>query len=178
MKKKYNKIKQGFSLVEVLISLLVLSIGISSVLFLMTANTKNSINAKNQIIASGLAQEGIELVRNLKDNNPATFTTDITTQNDYRIDYTFSYDAFRNSNNASNAQKQLFLNGNGFYSHSNGVGAISTKFYRKISVSIATVSLKKVATITSYVSWNDSGIPAVCNVANKCVSVVAVLPDL
>ncbi|HAR99643.1 MAG: hypothetical protein US57_C0010G0010 [Candidatus Moranbacteria bacterium GW2011_GWC2_37_73] len=183
MEKKYNKIKRGFSLVEVLISLLVLSIGISSVLFLMTANTKNSINAKNQIIASELAQEGIELVRNLKDNGEATLDALNalgSPYNDKRIDYTSSA-----LNMGVGTDKRLYLNG-GFYTHTNGAGSVPTKFYRTIYLTVTgtkALSTREIE-VTSYVTWKNNGFasitgfPGTCNIANNCVSVKAVFPDL
>lgn len=171
--------KKGFSLVEVLFAILVLSVGIAAVAVLMTGNIKNSITAKNQIVASELAQEGLELVRNLKDNNP-TFTTDVVNGSDYSVDYKSDYTAFIASN-VSTGEKELFSNG-GFFSHS---GSTPTKFFRKIAVSIATdLDGKKTANVTSYVTWNGTGFsaitgfPATCNIANQCVSVVSVLPDL
>lgn len=181
MEKKYNKIKRGFSLVEVLISLLVLSFGISGVLFLMTANTKNSINAKNQIIASELAQEGIELIRNLKDNEDAALNAlnaAGSPYNDRSIDIGSS--ALNNG-----GDKRLYLNG-GFYTHANGVGSIPTKFYRMLYLTVTGVApLTREIEVTSYVTWKNNGftsilagLPGTCTVANSCVSVVAVFPDL
>ena len=173
--------KHGFSLIEVMISVFVLSLGLVAVSILMTSNIRSSENAKNQIIASQLAQEGIELVRNLKDNNP-TFTTDIASENNYRIDYTSNYEAFKNSNDNDDIKKKLYLDSNKFYSHDNSGQA--TRFFRKIKIDITTDGTLKTATATSYVTWNNSGFSTIsgfpnnCTVGNKCVSVVSVMPDL
>ncbi|NTW27210.1 MAG: prepilin-type N-terminal cleavage/methylation domain-containing protein [Candidatus Moranbacteria bacterium] len=176
------KNKKGFSLVEVLISLLILSVGVAAVSVLMTNNIKNSITAKNQVIAAQLAQEGVELVKNLKDNQLATvFTTnaDITANHtDYRIDLNSDFATFSGSSGATN--KQLYLN-TGIFSHTINVASKPTKFFRQIAVVITIVDAKRVATVTSYVTWNGTGVPlplSSCNVATKCVSIVAVLPDL
>jgi type IV pilus modification protein PilV len=168
--KKQKSFKQGFSLVEVLVTILVLAFGISAVTLLMTNNIKASQDAKNQIIAAQLAQEGTELVRNLKDNN-STFATDKASGNDYRIDYKTTYANFTNN---SSSDKRLYLNSN-FYDHTTSA-ANKTKFLRKAILDID--SDTKAATITVLVSWNNTDIPANCNTASKCVSVVSVLPDL
>jgi len=161
--------KRGFSLIEVLLALLVLSIGLVAVSILMSGNIKNFQNTKNQIIASQLAQEGIELVRNLKDNDD-TFTSTVTS-GDYRIDaITGLLD--------TGSDRKLYLNSD-FYVH-NSAGT-ATKFYRKISVDISTdADDKKTATVTSTVTWNGTGFGSfsTCNVSNKCVSAVSVMPDL
>jgi type IV pilus modification protein PilV len=172
--KKTIKKRKGFSLVEVLFALMVLSVGISAISVLMTSNIKNSIDAKNQIIAANLAQEGVELVRNLKDNGEPNLAA--TTANDYAglsIDKTMS-----KLETNTVASKQLFLNGN-FYTHSSS--GKSTGFYRSISLKVSGVlgtPSSRIIEVTSYVSWNETGSFSPCISANKCASVVAVLPDM
>ena len=182
MNKKFSKIKRGFSLIEVLVSLFVLSIGITAIAVLMVNYIKDLQTSKNQIIASQLAQEGIELVRNLKDNNNmntntafCNFGTGSTTCSNLRIDKDGLFDG--------GADKKLYLNGD-FYTHTAGT---STKFFRRIDFSItgayaSSPNSTRIMTVTSYVTWNNTGfaamaLPAACNVANKCVSVISVLQD-
>lgn len=176
MKKVWRQkvdMKKGFSLVEVLFSLMILSIGILSASVLMTKNIRTSVNAKNQLIASELSQEGIELVKNLKDNNSDFMT--IVSNGSYSIDYDKSYAAFRATIADSPPQRRLYLNG-GFFSHTINLGSIPTKFYRRIDVSIDAV--QKTATVLSAVIWSGDVFPAVCNVASSCVSTQIVMPDL
>ena len=71
--KKTNK--KGFSLVEVLIATMVLIMGVGAVIALMSSGIKTSLSAKNQVIASGIAQEIVEMVRFMKENNPTTFNS-------------------------------------------------------------------------------------------------------
>lgn len=167
--------KQGFSLVEVLFSLMVLSVGVASIAVLMTSNIKNSINAKNKIVASELAQEGIELMRNLKDNkSPIMEDLVAGTYSNRRIDKDSSVADDINGND-----KQLYLN-NSFYTHN--ASGIPTKFHRSISFSVAgnasATPSTRVTTVTSFVSWNSAGSFSPCDDSNECVSVVSVLPDL
>jgi prepilin-type N-terminal cleavage/methylation domain-containing protein len=182
MKKNTGKIKKflsprkGFSLVEVLLSLMVLSIGISGITILMTTNIKNTIVAKNQIIASSLAQEGIELVRNLKDSRDVSM--DVFVAGPAYIDKSIDNTGL-NMNSA--AAKRLYQK-NGLYSHDSSGTATATKFYRKVEfvvTGIAGPPSTRVITVTSYVTWKSGGTFAgTCNIANECVSVISVLQDL
>lgn len=197
MKQACPAMRWGFSLVEVLVTLMVLSIGIAAVSALMIGNIKSSNNAKNQVIASELAQEGIELVRNLRDNHLTTspkFDSGgacMLDGNDYRIGKNNPLVCPYNTVGGSAAA--LYVDaGNigctadisGFYNYTNACGATSrtkTKFYRKIQISNS-ISSKQVV-VTSIVSWNGTGLPlglvdsSYCTVGNKCISIVSVLPD-
>jgi prepilin-type N-terminal cleavage/methylation domain-containing protein len=169
--------KKGFSLVEILFSLVILSVGILAVSVLMTRNIQNSVNSKNQIIASQLSQEGLELVKNLKQNNP-TFTADVTNPH-YRIEPASDYGNFLATSAVDNAFKRLYLK-NGFYTHD--ASGTATKFYRTINVKIVTVAGKKQAEVESMVTWNAVDpmniFPNPCTVINSCVSNAAIMPDL
>lgn len=186
--KKMSKIcmkKQGFSIIEVLISLTIMTLGLAAISTLMASSIRNSNDAKNQMIAAGLAQEAIELVRNFKGNEP-TFKSDPPAKADgeYRIDVTTTFAAF--SNNPSS--KQLYrlpenINAGGFYTHSQPVGSVATKFYRKVVIN--NDAANKQIRITSYVSWSPSAATEFpegndidkCKVANKCVSIISVMQD-
>ncbi|MEI7621826.1 MAG: prepilin-type N-terminal cleavage/methylation domain-containing protein, partial [Candidatus Moraniibacteriota bacterium] len=68
-KQKYFSVKAGFSLVEVLIALLILTMGITALVAMLAKNNKEIIATRDQLIATNLAQEGAELVRNNWDND-------------------------------------------------------------------------------------------------------------
>ena len=65
-KKKYDK---GFSLIEVIICIGIISVGIVSIINLFNSVLKNEINNKNKLIALYLAEENIEIIRQLRDND-------------------------------------------------------------------------------------------------------------
>jgi Tfp pilus assembly protein PilV len=59
--------KEGFSLVEILVAITFLGIGLIGVLAFFNSNLTDQTETKNEMIAANLAQEGVELVRNLVD---------------------------------------------------------------------------------------------------------------
>lgn len=156
-----KKYKSGFSLVEVLVSLLILSFGIVGISALMVKNIKTSVDAKNQVIGSELAQEGIELVRNLKDNGTTL------SFGDYIVDKSVS-----SSLTALTGSNSRLYSKNGLYVHDSS-SSVATKFYRKIVISIGSDSI----VIGSFVRWDSGGsFPTVCNLGNSCILTISVLP--
>ncbi|OGY93264.1 MAG: hypothetical protein A2406_01225 [Candidatus Komeilibacteria bacterium RIFOXYC1_FULL_37_11] len=60
---------EGFTLIETLISIVVFTIGIFAALGLSVSNYNDSQNNLDRIIATNLAREGVELVKNVRDSN-------------------------------------------------------------------------------------------------------------
>lgn len=175
MNKKHSNFKKGFSLMEVLVAVLVLSIGIAAVVTLMVINIKNVQTAKNQIVASFLAQEGAELVRNLKDSQKLNSDTSVCnyksgdTCSNLRIDKEIA----KNTDDLGlPGNDQLYLGANNFYVHDAG-GTNPTKFYRKIDVDTTDVGIMKIRT---YVTWKAGSFAGDCNIGNQCVSVDLEMP--
>jgi prepilin-type N-terminal cleavage/methylation domain-containing protein len=70
VKSKKSKVsKSGFTLVELLVSISILSIAILATFTAITNNFRSSNFSQDQVIAYYLADEGIEFVRNMRDNN-------------------------------------------------------------------------------------------------------------
>lgn len=194
MMKIFNKkTNKGFSIAEVVISVFVITVGLLAIIKLITGSMTYSILSRDQIIASQLAQEGIELVRNVRDNNAfnsesrtwmdslgnnanACVEYDMNTQ--HPVDFTCS-------------TNQLFYDPATYtYSHDNGDEA--TRFYRQLVIQevdnydpdasppyddpdaippydVSDDIIDEVA-VTSYVWWGgDPSVPFPCNSAEKCV---------
>lgn len=177
--------KPGFSLIEVLIAILILLFGIMAIAVLMVNNIKNLQTSKNQIQAAMLAQEGIELVRNMKDSGDLNSDAPGVCEYTGRLADTVLCDDLRiDKDNDLNkgSGRQLYLDANNFYVHNN-TGTSATKFFRKIDLSISEEYVasdsKREIKVTSFVSWNDAGIPtpADCNIGNKCIFIESRMPD-
>lgn len=66
---KNQRFQQGLTLVETLVSLFILSVAVMGSFALISYNLSTANDVKNSFIASGLAQEGMEVVRNLRDGD-------------------------------------------------------------------------------------------------------------
>lgn len=73
-KRRSLSARQGFSIGEVLISSFLLMVGIVAATALIVSNMREAFDARDTIIASQLAQEGIELVHNVRDTNTAKYS--------------------------------------------------------------------------------------------------------
>ncbi|HEX8974561.1 MAG TPA: prepilin-type N-terminal cleavage/methylation domain-containing protein, partial [Patescibacteria group bacterium] len=175
-----KRCRRGFSLVEVLITLTVLTLGIGGVSVLMLSSIRNTENAKNQIIASQLAQEGIELVRNFHDNkNSSTnpFSSQLQSNSNYKVGPAMDFGLFQNSYNNSKYKQLTLLEmpTNGTVEYRYG-GLKPSKFFRTIDIKPNTL-LKKVG-VTAYVFWGGGTTPPdPCNLGNKCVSATSDMLD-
>ncbi|MDD3531351.1 MAG: hypothetical protein PHV99_02055, partial [Candidatus Pacebacteria bacterium] len=85
-----------FTLVEALVAVSILTLAVSGPLFTANSAIVAAQNARNQLVASSLAQEGIEYVRMMRDNEfLAAFQSDPTTAS------TASWADFISGNSAS-----------------------------------------------------------------------------
>lgn len=66
---KIKNSRKGFTLIEMMVVTFVLGIGLIGALSFFNINLNNQFEAKNEVIAANLAQEGVDLVRNLRDYN-------------------------------------------------------------------------------------------------------------
>ncbi|MDD5769507.1 MAG: prepilin-type N-terminal cleavage/methylation domain-containing protein [Candidatus Gracilibacteria bacterium] len=60
---------KGFSIIEILIGIMIFTLGITGVYVLMVSTINLNEYSKNSIIATNLARGSIEDIRNLRDNN-------------------------------------------------------------------------------------------------------------
>lgn len=161
-------------MVEVLIALTILTVGLISVSNLMVLNIQSSISDRDQNIASMLGQEAVELVQNIKDNNKMSGELDqfryLSNSSSCRISSSFSYGQnLECAGLSDNYYKLNFTSGAG-YTHAAGN---ATKFYRKLVISTSGGN----KFVSAYVSWNGTGIPASCNLKNKCMVIDAILAN-
>ena len=153
------KNKQGFTLLEIAVAIFIVSFGILSVLGLMNYNMQAEIVSRNEFVASQLAQEGLELVRNIRDNNwldHIDWSDGIIESDDdsdtYIIDYNKSPDF--TINNIDEDGAKLFLDFDGFYFLG---GATTTNFSRLITIKDKDTAKNppEYFTVESSVLWHD-----------------------
>ncbi len=140
----------GFTLVEALVSLLILSIALTAVFHILTVSIGDAELIKNNFIASGLVQEGMEVTRNIRDHDwyaGSPFGTSIP-DGIYRVQW--------------NSQALLALGSNPPLKKDSGNGLINydtgndTVFKR--TVTISTVSGVEKRVVVS-VTWDERGRP-------------------
>lgn len=138
MSNKIIKNNSGISILEVVVAILIITIGLVGVLSLVIQNIQVQYVNKNVLIASGLAQEGLELVRNVRDLNWLTpdyaWDKDIVGDGTYTIDYG-GRGSIINVSGINDAATRLYIDSNGFYTHTS-LNNVPTNFYRLITVII------------------------------------------
>lgn len=139
---KYLNIETGFTLVETLVALVILTTALIPILTVSSSASRTSATIRDDLIAAGLAQEGIEIVRAIRDTNwfnGRAFDSGLTTG---------TYEAEWNSTTllSFGSNPPLNLN-NGLYTYSGGV---PTKFTRTITITKINAGELK---IVSQINW-------------------------
>lgn len=70
----YKSFQKGFLLADVMIAVFITTSALVAIMAAMSPSLKTEFFKRDEIIATGLAQEGIELIRNIRDNNWKTCT--------------------------------------------------------------------------------------------------------
>ncbi len=142
----------GFTILEVTVVIFIIVLGMVGVLSLATQTIKVANYNKNEFIASQLAQEGVELIRSIRDSNwlisGNSWNTDIT-DGVYAIDY-----RGRNSISAvsdiDDANAKLFKVGNYYITGSGD----DTSFSRTITM---LTGGSNDLSVESNVRWQERG---------------------
>jgi len=66
---KIKSKNKGFSLIGIIVSIFIVSVGLMGILGLSNTSLKGASLSKARLIASGLAQEGVEIVKNIRKSN-------------------------------------------------------------------------------------------------------------
>lgn len=156
---------EGFSFIEGMLAAFIVTVGMIAVIQLMTANLLSSFNSRNEVMASFLAQEGVEIVRNIRDNNWAnglgsfhSSTFPASASSDCRVD--MNTNDFHSCIAASSKRLQIDST-SGRYTHA--AGGSNSRFQRKIIISYPGNS----AVVTSVVVWG-AAFPIGAITASNC----------
>jgi hypothetical protein len=139
--------KKSFTIIEALVAITIFTLGIIFLGVAISQNYSLAGQATERFVAIYLAQEGLEIVKNLRNENwlnQRTWNYNLN-QGDYEADY--------NDNSLSNySNRNLRIDtSTGFYNYDTGT---PTPFKRKISISYPASDQMKV-TVTVY--WPKKG---------------------
>jgi len=148
-----NKDEKGFALIEVMVAIFVITIGIIGAVNLVNYSISSVIIGKSQVIAANLAQEGVEIVRNIRDSN---WVEDVDWDNglingpvDCSSGCLVQYDSTELISFVDEPLKFY----NGFYQYA-GLDEDKTRFYRKIT--IIDIGIDEIK-VVSEVTWEERG---------------------
>lgn len=156
MKQKVKN-NNGFGILEIIISIFIISMAFIALLSLTGQNIQAQNTNENSLVASQLAQEGLELVRNQRDD--AWFDHEDYDKYIYKAgDLTFTIDYTANAADYSaetinDEAARLFIDASGNYAHDNS--GTATPFYRLITIS--TDDESKYLEVECEVKWNERG---------------------
>jgi prepilin-type N-terminal cleavage/methylation domain-containing protein len=146
--------RPAFTLVEVIVVLFIVSMGLVGILSLIVQNIQSQSYDTNNLIANHLAQEGIELVRKVRDSNwraSQTFNTNLATAVGQTYQYYMDYRDATPQIHSAAPDLVLKQDTNGFYLDANRTGT-STVFSRLITAQLLDA---KSLQVTCTVSWSD-----------------------
>lgn len=157
------KNKKGFTLMEVMVSFSIITLGLVGAMSLASQNIQAEEINKNTIIATELAQEGLELVRNKRDNNwlkeenwiyssSTASDFDIIQDGSYTVDYSGNIDG--GPDNIDDNNSRLYLDSQGFFIHNSAFK--STIFSRLIKSEILDDHSVRISCIVRWRKGNNN----------------------
>lgn len=166
MKTMNKKQTKGFTLIEVIVAVFILTVGVGGSFALIEQMLVGTSVAESRLIASYLAQEGIEIVRNIRDTNwlekrelsGTEWNQDLDNcagpvgccEGDYTTDTPPSMTRLTSVASCNFGDlRYLRIDSSGFYSYGSG---IQTKFKRKIFIESSGPDKEKVEVV---VEWKE-----------------------
>ena len=154
------KICQGFTLVEAIVAMGVIAVGFTGSLVLLSKSASQASGLKDRVVAAHLAEEGIELVRNIRDTNwlnPANpgWRSGLADTSTGLVNYDESF----MTNNSD--QNSWCLNWNGtHYKHTAAPCNTSFKRHMELATKSETISGQNVdyLEVKSAVEWRERGL--------------------
>ena len=149
----------GFTLLEVLIAAFIITVGIMGVFTVINKSVSQMAASPSHLIAAYLTQEGIEIVRNIRDTNwiePTSVSWDdgLKVAGDYRADYNDSSLTSFTSFPPGGRGYYLNIDNNGYYSYE--VADNPTIFQRKITISQGPIPADSLKVFID-VWWTEKG---------------------
>lgn len=143
--------KKGFTLIEVLLSMFIITVAVLGLYNGINYSYNSIEKAKEKFTAAYLAEEGVELAKNVRDSNFVAGSEDwlnglrgCTSSYGCRMDYD---DIGLTVNNSAGEKTPLLINSNGFYNYNAGTQTI---FSRKIVMTTTSDPNKVKISVTVY----------------------------
>lgn len=166
-------------MLEVLLSVFVMSVGLMVIVAVINGSLTFSYDTRDNIIATELAQEGIELVRNVRDNDLAAGNDGFTSfsgNRHCRIDWNDAVGSLDCNGGRGAVTRYYLQDSGGLYSHAN---VTEERYSRFVYIEYNSGGGVKRATVRSFVVWGEfttetanipnNGDPARCNNSTSCV---------
>jgi prepilin-type N-terminal cleavage/methylation domain-containing protein len=164
--------KSGFTLLETLVAVLILSTSIVGPLSIASRSLHNSITAKDQISAFFLAQDALEFIRFARDTNAlkgdnwltgagstsgGINLTPCTGANGCYLDSTLNSPTAPTACTSAVCPTINYSNTSSLFTYAaaNGTTILGTQFVRQVLLTTVVANVEEKITIV--VSWNDSG---------------------
>lgn len=154
--------QSGISLIEAMVALLILTVGLIPAMAIVSSSNNLSALIKNNLIAANLSQEGVEIVRGLRDANWF-----VSPSGSVAFDYGLSDGTYRVEwdTNIQGTPVKLpqpvganpplkFDSSTGLYNYSTGV---DTQFRRTVTISLVVNTCNCELKVVSEVTWNERG---------------------
>ncbi len=143
---------KGFTLIETLVAVTVLTLAVAGPFNALRGALVNSYIARDQLVATSLAQEGIEYVRSVRDANYLATATWLTGLNACQPGPCVVDTAL---NTISGTVAPLYISTSGLYSQANSSGAKVSIYTRTVTITPLAGGTEAKVSVT--VSWVTRG---------------------
>lgn len=165
-----NAPRKGFTLVETMVAIAVLAIALVGPYSAVETALNASYVARDELIASSLAQEGMEYIRSIRDNNylnnRVSWLTGLSTLGCYNnaASYCIVDPTLGDVNTTPSAISASALAGvpvlkvtsTGLYNHQNLASNTNTRFKRTVQITTVSATEVKVTVVVSWISAHQS----------------------
>lgn len=145
--------KKGFTILEMIVAIFVLTVGLIAMLSLMHRAIFAAELFSSRLKAAYLAQEGLEIVRNIRDSNWLAQRTNPALPWDNNLEAGDREADYNDSFLTPFLGRDLRIDSSGFYNYDSGT---ATKYQRKINIQNPGPGILKVLV---QITWQERGAP-------------------